>query len=94
MSITRDGDLLVDDDDARTFAPWGDGDRREQLRSAAEHLSSVVAFLDAEAADADDARRAELAAQVEVEGLTEGQVRAVLAAAAAAAEKQPKKGGA
>jgi hypothetical protein len=95
MSIRRDGDLLVDEHDAQTFAPVGDGERRGQLRAAAEHLVAAVAYLDGEvaAADTDEARQDAIAKDVAgVEGLTEAQVKAVLKAASAAADKPKPKG--
>lgn len=93
MSIRRDGDLLVDEHDAQTFATVGDVDRLGQLRAAAEHLAAVVAYLDAEVADTDDARQDALAKDVAgIEGLTEAQVKAVLKAASAAADKPKPKG--
>lgn len=83
--IRRVGEMLVDEHDAQSLAPQGDDARREQLRAAAVHLTAVVAFLDAEVADTDDARQDALAKEVAgVEGLTEAQVKAVLKAADAA----------
>lgn len=93
VAITRDGDILVDENSARTLAPAGDGPRREQLRTAAAHLTAVVAFLDAEEADTEEARRDEMAKQLAeqgIEGLSEEQLKAVLAAAADASKAKPK----
>ena len=68
--------------------------RRDQLRSAAEHLIAVVEFLDAEEADTEESRQDALAKQLAeagVQGLSEEQLKAVLAAAADADKAKPKK---